>query len=72
MPGPRGVPGAGAARVVGRMDRVGVIQDRFAPLDMGFEHGQFVQEIGLDYCIGLAGNARGELVGVAHPAEQGR
>ena len=54
------------------MDRVGVIQDRFAPLDMSFEHGQFVQEIGLDYCIGLAGNARGELVGVAHPAEQGR
>ena len=47
------------------MDRVGVIQNRFAPLDISFEHGQLIQEIGLNYRIGLAGDGRGELVGKA-------
>ena len=40
--GARGAPSAGAARVVGGVGRVGVIQDHFATLDVGSKHGQFV------------------------------
>jgi hypothetical protein len=34
--------------------RVGVIQHGLAPLDVGFEHGQFVQKVGLRPGVGLA------------------
>ena len=57
---------------MGRVGRVGVVQDRFTPLDVGFEHGQFVQEIRLRPGIRLAGHGRGELVGKAQAVEQVR
>ena len=55
---------------MGRVGRVGVVQDRFTPLDVGFEHGQFVQKVGLGLCVGQAGHGRGELVGKAWAVEQ--
>ena len=54
------------------MGRVGVVQYRFTPLDVGSGHGQFVQKVGLRPGIGLAGNGRGELVGEAQSMEQVR
>ena len=38
-----GAPGAGAARVVGRMGRVGVIQYSFVPCHVGFGH-EFIEK----------------------------
>ena len=38
-------PRTGVVRVVGEVGRVGVLQARFASLDRGFEHSQFVQRV---------------------------
>ena len=52
------------------MGRVGAIQDRFVPLDVGFESSQFVQKTGLRPGTDLVGNRCDELVGEAQRVER--
>ena len=49
------------------MGRVGVLQHGLPPLDVAFEYGPLVQEIGLRRGAGLAGYGHGELVDKAYP-----